>query len=166
MGGRVEHGWKTIRVRLSEDERSTLTKVIRAEKGVPPKKRMRAQILLKSRSGRARTGLDRRADRESVGCARELGSRSPAGVGDRRVRAGAGSKEQRRRSRERIFDEAKERTLIATAQGDPPRGRSRWTLHLLADRMVELEIVEKVSHETVRKVLKKTRWIPNDRWRG
>jgi hypothetical protein len=45
--------------------------------------------------------------------------------------------------------------LIALACSEPPRGRNRWSLRLLADKAVELGIVEKVSHETVRKTLKK-----------
>jgi len=153
-------------VRLSEDERSTLTKVIRAEKGAPPKKRMRAQILLKVDQGEHGPGWTD----EQTARALDVHVNSVHAVRQELVNEGfeqaLNRKKQRRRSREPIFDQAKERTLIATAQGDPPRGRSRWTLHLLADRMVELEIVGKVSHETVRKVLKKTRWIPNDRWRG
>ena len=107
-------------VRLTEDERSTLTKVIRAEKGVPPKKRMRAQILLKV----------------------DQGEHGPGWTDDQTARA------------------------LDVHVNSPPRGRSRWTLHLLADRMVELEIFEKVSHEAVRKVLKKTRSTLTDRWRG
>jgi hypothetical protein len=49
-----------------------------------------------------------------------------------------------------------EAQLIALRCGEPPEGRSRWTLRLLADRLVELEVVESVSYETVRRVLKKT----------
>jgi hypothetical protein len=82
------------------------------------------------------------------------------------LEAALGRKKRSQPPRKRIFDEAGERTLIATAQGDPPSGQARWTLHLLADQMVELEIVESVSHETIRKVLKKTRSIRSDRWRG
>ena len=50
--------------------------------------------------------------------------------------------------------------LIAAACGDPPDGRSRWTLRLLAGHLVELELVDTVSHETVRRALKKTRLSP------
>jgi len=46
--------------------------------------------------------------------------------------------------------------LVALACSEAPRGRSRWSLRLLADRMVELGYVESVSHETVRRTLKKT----------
>ena len=57
--------------------------------------------------------------------------------------------------RKRVDGEA-EAHLIAIACGKPPNGYARWSLRLLADRMVELEYVDVISHETVRKVLKKT----------
>lgn len=153
-------------VRLSEDERSTLTKVIRAEKGVPPQKRLRAQVLLKVDQGEHGPGWTD----EQVARALDVHVNTVHAVRCQLVTEGfeqaLSRKKQRRASRTPLFDEAKERTLIATAQGEPPQGRARWTLHLLADQMVRLEIVERVSHETVRKVLKKTRSIPTDRWRG
>jgi len=153
-------------VRLSEEERSTLTKVIRAEKGVAPKKRLRAQVLLKVDEGEHGPGWTD----EQVARALDVHVNTVHAVRQQLVSEGfeeaLNRKKQRRPSRVPIFDEVKERTLIATAQGEPPRGRARWTLHLLGDRMVQLEIVERVSHETVRKVLKKTRSIPSDRWRG
>jgi len=49
-----------------------------------------------------------------------------------------------------------EATLIALAKSEPPEGRKNWTLQLLADRLVELKVVDDVSHETVRRELKKT----------
>lgn len=153
-------------VRLSEEERSTLTNVVRTEKGVPPKKRLRAQILLKVDQGEHGPGWTD----EQTAKALDVHVNSVHIVRRRLVTEGfeqvLNRKKQQQPSRPPIFDEAKERTLIAIAQGEPPRGRARWTLHLLADRMVELEIFEKVSHEAVRKVLKKTRSTPTDRWRG
>jgi len=56
----------------------------------------------------------------------------------------------------RVMDGEAEAHLIALACSPPPQGRARWTLHLLADRMVQLRYVEHVSHETVRQTLKKT----------
>jgi transposase len=53
------------------------------------------------------------------------------------------------------IDGEKEAYLVALVCGKPPEGRARWTLRLLAEKMVELEYVEEVSYETVRKVLKK-----------
>jgi len=56
----------------------------------------------------------------------------------------------------RKLDGAGEARLIAMACGEPPEGRARWTLRLLAGKMIELEIVDDISHETVRRTLKKT----------
>jgi hypothetical protein len=56
----------------------------------------------------------------------------------------------------RTLDGAAEAHLIALACQKSPEGRSRWTLRLLADRMVQLEYVERVSYQTVRRTLKKT----------
>ena len=55
-----------------------------------------------------------------------------------------------------MFDGHKEAKLIALACGAKPPGRARWTLELLADRVVELKIVEHCSRETVRRTLQKT----------
>jgi hypothetical protein len=54
------------------------------------------------------------------------------------------------------LDGKAEAHLLALACGQPPEGYARWTLRLLARRMVELEYIDSVSHETVRQVLKKT----------
>jgi transposase len=61
-----------------------------------------------------------------------------------------------RGERRRKLDGAQEAHLIAVACGAPPAGQKRWSLRLLADRLVELEVVDAISHETVRDVLKKT----------
>jgi hypothetical protein len=65
-------------------------------------------------------------------------------------------KKQDRPSRKRIVDGDVEAHLIALRCGDPPEGRHQWTLRLLADKLVELEIVPSICHETVRQTLKKT----------
>jgi hypothetical protein len=57
--------------------------------------------------------------------------------------------------RRRKLDGAQEAHLIAVACGAPPDGQKRWSLRLLADRLVDLELVDTISHETVRDVLKK-----------
>jgi transposase len=56
--------------------------------------------------------------------------------------------------------------LIALSCSAPPSGHARWSLRLLADRAVELQWVEAISHETVRRVLKKTRSSPGRKWVG
>jgi hypothetical protein len=58
--------------------------------------------------------------------------------------------------RQRVCDGASEAKLIALRCGEPPTGQAQWTLHLLPDKAVELEIVPAICHETVRRVLKKT----------
>jgi hypothetical protein len=65
-------------------------------------------------------------------------------------------KKQTSPSVERMFDGEKEAKLIAVACGPAPQGRARWTLELLADRVVRLKIVERCSTETVRRTLQKT----------
>jgi hypothetical protein len=58
--------------------------------------------------------------------------------------------------RRRVLDGRAEARLIALACSDPPRGRERWSMRLLADRMVELGYADALSYETVRRTLKKT----------
>jgi hypothetical protein len=66
------------------------------------------------------------------------------------------------RAYERKLDGRGEAHLVALVCGEPPSGRSRWTLRLLSDELVKLEAVEieRVSHETIRQVLKKTNLSP------
>jgi hypothetical protein len=65
-------------------------------------------------------------------------------------------RKQVRPSIEKMFDGEKEAKLIAVACGPKPEGRARWTLELLADRVVELKIVEQCSPQTIMRTLKKT----------
>jgi len=65
-------------------------------------------------------------------------------------------KPQKYPSRKPILDGAQEARLTALACSKPEAGRAKWTLHMLADKAVELKIVDSISHETVRKMLKKT----------
>jgi hypothetical protein len=59
-------------------------------------------------------------------------------------------------SRKRIIDGEKEARLIAIACGKPPKGRAKWTMQMLADKLVVLKVVESVSGQTVWRTLKKT----------
>ena len=65
-------------------------------------------------------------------------------------------KKQLRPSRQRILDGKGEARLIALACSSPPKGRDRWTLKMLADKLVQLEVVDAISDQTVRRTLKKT----------
>lgn len=60
----------------------------------------------------------------------------------------------------RVLDGRAEARLVALSCSEPPEGRGNWTLRLLADRMVELGVVEALSRETVRRTLKKTNCVP------
>src|SRR5262249_31251650 len=99
-------------------------------------------------------------DDAAIADALECGLRTVERVRQRFVELGLDAalthKPQDRPSRERKFDGAAEARLIALACSDPPDGRARWTLKLVADQLVELEGFESVSDETVRRVLKKT----------
>ena len=75
------------------------------------------------------------------------------------IEAALARKEQLRR-REKRLDGEGEAHLIALACGEPPEGRASWTLRLLAERLVQCEIVESISTETVRQSLKKTNSSP------
>jgi transposase len=73
------------------------------------------------------------------------------------LEAALARKKQQRPSRQRILDGDKEARLIAIACSRPPQGRAKWTLKMLADQLVALEVVESISDQTVRRTLKKTR---------
>ena len=72
------------------------------------------------------------------------------------LEAALGGRQGRRPTYRRKADGAFEARLIALSCGDPPAGHAQWSLRLLADRVVELGYIDSVSHETVRRVLKKT----------
>ena len=72
------------------------------------------------------------------------------------IEAALERKKQEKPSRERILDGEKEARLVAIACSRAPEGRAKWTLQMLADELVALEIVDRVSAQTVRRTLKKT----------
>jgi len=66
----------------------------------------------------------------------------------------------RKVTKERLFDSRVESHLVALRCSDSPEGYNKWSLRLLADKMIELEYVESISHESVRQILKKTKLSP------
>ena len=72
------------------------------------------------------------------------------------LEAALGGRQGRRPTYMRKADGAFEARLVALSCGEPPEGHAQWSLRLLADRVVELGYIDAVSHETVRRVLKKT----------
>jgi transposase len=107
------------------------------------------------------TGLHRtgRTD-EAIAEALEVNRSTIERVRQRCVEDGFEAAMRARPSRQlhpRKLDGAQEAHLVALACSPTPKGRDRWSLRLLADKLVELEIVDTISYETVRQTLKKTR---------
>ena len=117
----------------------------------------RARILLKA--DQADGGPAWTDDRiaEALDCGLRTIERVRQRFVERGLEAALDRKPQDRPSRERKLDGRAEARLIALACSEPPDGRAAWTLQLLADRLVELRVVDSVCDETVRRVLKKTR---------
>lgn len=141
-------------VRLSEEERATLEAIVNRGK-VAATKRRRAQILLKADAGAEGSG----PTNEHVAEALDVGRATVNRVRKAYVEQGldlALQRKPRSRHRSRKLNGQQEAHLIALACGPAPAGRARWTLRLLADRLVELEIVDAIGKETVRQTLKKT----------
>jgi len=140
-------------VRLTPPERQILQKVIRSFKGSSFKVR-RAQVLLKCDADGPNWTDQRIA--EAFGCR----TKTVENIRQRLVTGGftaaLESKKRETPPRAKLLDGTQEAKIIALRLGRPPAGFANWSLRLLADKVAELGIVEKVSHETLRKTLKKT----------
>jgi transposase len=135
-------------VDLTEEERTSLLVLIKSGEH-SARKLNRARILLLADDGRS--------DRE---IAEALHTSRPTVQRTRQrfVEGGLDNalNERRRPGARKILDEKGEALLEMLARSEPPAGRKRWTLELLADRLVELKAVDSISYETVRRELKKT----------
>lgn len=146
---------KKYSVRLSEDERQVLINLARSGKAAA-RKITRARVLLKADAGKGGPGWTD----ERIAEALEVGVRMIENVRRRCVEEGPGTAACGRawpdRPAQKKLDGAGEARLVAIACSEPPAGRSRWTLQLLADELVALEVTDSISDETVRRTLKKT----------
>ena len=145
---------KKYKVTLTEVERRSLQEVLSRGKAAA-RKLMHARILLKAD---ASPGGPAWSD-EQIAEGLEVGRATVERVRKKLVEEGLQAALERhkpRRQYERVLDGDGEAHLVALACSQAPEGRSRWTLRLLADRMVRLEYVDKVSKDTVSRVLKKT----------
>jgi transposase len=115
----------------------------------------RARIPLKADQADGGPAWDEARIADALDGGRRTGERVRLRFVDRGLAAALARKPQDRPSRPRKFDGAAEARLLALACAAPPAGRARWTLQLLADRLVELRGFDAVSAETVRRVLKK-----------
>jgi transposase len=146
---------KRYNVTLTAEERQSLTDLIAAGKAAA-RKLAHARILLKAD---AADGGPAWAD-GPIADALEVSSATIERVRQRFVEQGLEAalvrKPQERPSRLPALDGRAEARLIALACSAPPDGRAAWTMQLLADKLVELQVVPTVSDETVRRALKKT----------
>src|SRR5919197_5548603 len=133
---------------LTADEQEGLLNLI--NKGKPTARKVaRAQVLLRADEG---------ATDEEIAEWLHLSVSRVHRTRQRFVEEGlrAALNEQPRAGRRRSLTGKQEAFIVALACSTPPEGRRRWTMQLLADRLIELQQVEDVSHDTVRRVLKKT----------
>ena len=141
-------------IRLDAEERSRLAHLVQVGKVAGYKIRHANMLLMADADGPAMTDVQIcKALGVSVGQMEHLRKR----LVEEGLDACLARKPQERPRIEPKFDGEKEAKLITLACSEAPAGRERWSLRLLADRAVELRIVESTCHETVRQVLQKTR---------
>jgi len=135
-------------VDLTDEERASLLALTKKGK-VRARKLKRAQILLLADEGK----LD-----DEIAAVLHIGRSTVERTRQKLVEHGLefALNERPRLGREPKLDDKAKAVLLTLAQSTPPEGRKRWTLQLLADRMVGLRVVDTLSDETVRRVLKKT----------
>lgn len=141
-------------VKLKSSERHQLFELVQNGKG-SAKGLTHARILLKADAAKGQPGWTD----EAISDAFDISVATIERVRQTYVRHGlqaALKRKARSRERARRLDGQQEAHLIALACSEPPTGHEHWTLRLLADRMVQLEYVEELSYETVRRTLKKT----------
>ena len=140
-------------VKLTSEERDQLEGMINRGREAAYRRR-HAQVLLLVDEGEHGPGLFDRDAAERTGYSR----RTVEQIRERCVTEGLAAaleRKQRSRSRTRKLDGEGEARLISLACSDAPEGYARWTLQMLADRLIALDVVETISHECVRQVLKK-----------
>jgi len=142
-------------VRLTSDERKMLFELI--DKGRASKEKLnRARILLKADCGEEGENWDDRKISEALYVTEKTVFNTRKSLVEEGLENTIERNIQKNRKK-RIIQGEEEAYLVALTCGEPPAGHCKWTLRLLADRMVELEYVEEISHETVRDALKKTK---------
>ena len=143
---------KAYIVRLTDEERNVLRDVVKKLKGTSQKVR-RAQVLLKADAD-GPNWTDKNIA-EAFSCR----TTTVENIRQRLVTDGfeiALNGRKRQTPQQKLLDGEQEAQVIALRLGEPPKGFANWTLRLLAEQVVALEIVDSISHETVRRPLKKT----------
>ena len=145
---------KKYRVTLTDEERQHLQAMIAAGKAAA-KTLAHARILLKADQADGGPAWPDHRLAEALEVSVATVERVRHRLVEHGLDAAVRRKEQDRPSREPVLDGRAEARLIALACSPPPLGRAVWTMQLLADKLVELEVVDSISDETVRLALKK-----------
>src|SRR5262244_1683217 len=150
-------GWG--KVRLSAEEREYLDQLIRKGKS-SAQRLMKARILLKADVAEDGEGWSDNKIVEALGTSVSMLYRVRKQLVEEGLEAVLSRKQRATPAVPKIFDGAKEAKLIALACSTPPKGRVRWTLRLLENKVVELGIVDRASDSTIGRALKKTLFSP------
>ena len=145
-------------VTLTEEERGQLQKLISSGKA-SARKLAHARILLKADSSEGGSGWRDIKISQALDAGVATVERVRKRFVEEGLEAALGRRKPRRQYLRKLDGEA-EAHLIAMACSEPPEGHARWTLRLLADQVVVLGHVDSISHETVRRTLKKTNSSP------
>jgi len=151
---RKEIAVKKYVVRLSGDERQQLEALIRRGKG-PARRLLKARILLKADVSDSGQGWSDSKIISALDTSAAMVYRVRKQLVEEGFEAVLSRKQRATPAVARIFDGEKEAKLIALACSKPPKGRARWTLRLLENKVVELGIVERASDSTIGRTLKK-----------
>ena len=139
-------------VRLTDQEREQLGQIVRKFKGSSQKVR-RAQILQKADADGP--GWTDQEIADAFGCRRQTVENIRRNLCERGFEQTLDGVKRKEPPTPKLLNGRQEAKLIAMRLGKPPAGYANWSLRLLARRVVELSIVESISHETVRRTLKK-----------
>jgi DNA-binding MarR family transcriptional regulator len=150
-----EPEFKKYVVRLSAEERETLASLIHKGKH-PAAQVLKARILLKADISEGGEGWSDSRIAKALDTSLSTVFRTRQRLVEEGFEAVLNRKHSPNSARRRIFDGAAEAKLIALACSPPPKGRTRWTLVLLEDKVVELHIVDRASDNTIGRTLKKT----------
>lgn len=140
---------------LTAEQRRDLEALIKAGQA-PARKITRARILLKADCGPQGPRWSNRQIHEALDVGESTVCRARHSFAQGGLEAALNRRPQPARPEKRKLDGEQEAHLVALMCSQPPDGYERWSMRLVADKLVELEIVASVSHETVRHVLKKT----------
>ena len=152
-------------VKLSDDERGRLNTLIQKGKA-PARQLLKARILLKADASERGEAWSDSQIAEALDTSVDTIARARQQLVEGGLDAALTRKHSPNSARKRIFDGAAEAKLIALACSPPPKGRKRWTLTLLETAVVELNIVDGASDNTISRTLKKTRSSPTSRSNG